>query len=772
VTTLRDLGIVGFLVLACAAAYWPVGRYEFVNFDDDVYVSDNWQVQQGLTAEGARWAFTTFHEANWHPLTWLSHMLDCQLFGLWAGGHHLVNVALHAANSVLIFLVLRRMTARQWPSAFVAALFALHPLHVESVAWVAERKDVLSTFFGLLALLAYAWYAERPSVWRYAAVFIFLALGLMAKPMLVTLPFVMLLLDWWPLGRLTGNAGEECGVRNAGLTAKARRFGFSLRTPHSALRVGLEKLPLLVLAASSSVVTYVAQSHGGAMAGVEACPLPLRFANALVAYVAYLGKTFWPSGLSAFYPYVSERPLWQPVAAGAFLVAVTALALLAARRRTAPLPDGRGSDTARRRPYLAVGWFWYLGTLVPVIGLVQVGEQSMADRYTYVPLVGVFIMAAWGAADLARGWRHGRKAAALASVAAVAVCLTLTWRQVGYWADSEVLFRHMLRVTPENALAANNLGVALGDCGQLEDSASWLREALRMRPHYPDAHDNLGAVLARMDRLDEALGHMREAVRLRPDRPRALSNLGGGLYRLGRNQEAVEVLRRALRLNPWQPAAHTNLAAALIVLGMPQEAVEHCREAVRLKPEWADPQYNWGLALMVQERWTEAADHLHEAIRLRPGFFEALTSLAVCWVHRGGAAQAVVYLREALRHKPDFVPALDQLAQIRATDPDPALRNGAEAVALAERACALTARRQPGCLATLAAAYAEAGRFAEAVAAAREASALASAVGRGDLAARVDAHRQAYEAGRPVRQGTESVVSPATPALRGGSADP
>jgi hypothetical protein len=375
----QDIVICMALAAAVAAAYAPLWDAGFAGLDDHLYVSGNPHVQQGLTREGVAWALGSTKASNWHPLTWLSLMLDCQLFGAGAGSHHLVNVGFHVANSVLLFLVLRRMTGRRWPSALVVALFALHPLHVESVAWVAERKDVLSTLFWILTMGAYVRYARRPGVLRYLPVFAFLLLGLMAKPMLVTLPFVLLLLDYWPLGRLARAEAGATGLAPSGEVAGGRRA--------KVWRLVLEKVPLLVLAAASCVVTFAVQRHGEAVMPLERLALPARMANAAVSCVAYLGKMVWPQGLTVLYPYPADRPAWEVAAAAAFLLAVTAAA----------------AALVRRRPYLAVGWFWYLGTLVPVIGLVQVGEQPMADRYTYVPLIGTFIMVAWAAGDLAGG---------------------------------------------------------------------------------------------------------------------------------------------------------------------------------------------------------------------------------------------------------------------------------------------------------------------------------------------------------------------------------
>ncbi|MBM4017084.1 MAG: tetratricopeptide repeat protein [Planctomycetes bacterium] len=625
----RDLAIAGLLVLAVAAVYGPGARHEFVIYDDPAYVYENPHVAAGLSWDGLAWAFTATRQSNWHPLTWLSHMLDCQLFGLWAGGHHLVSAAIHAANSVLLYLVLKRMTARlpaeaaasagaasaaaaglakagPWPSAAVAALFALHPLHVESVAWAAERKDVLSALFGLLALLAYARYAERPGVLRYVPVFILLALGLMAKPMLVTLPFVMLLLDFWPLGRLTGNA--ECGVRNAELTAKSERFAFSLRTPHSALRIAVEKLPLLALSAASSVITYYVQQAGGAMSLGQAIPFQVRAGNAVLSYVKYLIKTFCPTRLAVQYPFGPDEPPWQVVSAGALLAAVTVAVVL----------------LARRRPYLAVGWFWYVGMLVPVIGLVQVGEQAMADRYTYLPLVGVFIALVWLGADLAA--RQGRLKplpvpGACAGVAAafLAACGVFAAGQVAHWSDTESLLSHALAVTennglahctlgaffseegkwagaemhfrkalainPYSALTQNNLGYALLRQGRVDEAAQRFRAAIAIKPHYPLAHNNLATALARKGNLDGAAAHFREAIRQKPDYAHACYNLGRILAEQGDQVGAVAAYRDAIKHEPAFASAYHHLGRALVRLGRHEEAAAALREAVRLAPD-------------------------------------------------------------------------------------------------------------------------------------------------------------------------------------------
>ena len=452
------------ITLLTLALYWRVQGHGFLHYDDYQYVVDNPHVRHGLTRQGVLWALTSGYASNWHPLTWLSHMLDCELYGLNPQGHHLNNLLLHIANALLLFRLLLRMTGALWRSAFVAALFALHPLHVESVAWVAERKDVLSTLFWMLTLGAYLRYRERPTGTRYLATLFLFALGLAAKPMLVTLPFVLLLLDCWPLGRMP--------------------------SPRSLLPLVREKAPFFVLAALSSVITFWVQSHWGAV--VLSIPLKERLANALVSYVGYGAKMLWPVNLACFYPHpLDGLPLWQAAGALLLLAGVTVAVVRA----------------GRRLPYLAVGWLWYLGTLVPVIGLVQVGAQAMADRYTYVPLIGLFVMLSWGAGSLAAKGPLPKIATAALSAALLAALLPLTWSQISHWKDSETLFAHALEVTDRNLLAHNNLGNALARQGRLEEAEFHLVEALRLRPDYAAAQNNLGILRLRQGRFEEAAGH-------------------------------------------------------------------------------------------------------------------------------------------------------------------------------------------------------------------------------------------------------------------------
>ena len=435
-----------FLILTIVAVFWPVKNFRFINLDDEEYVTENPQVLNGLSLNGVIWAFTTKHSSNWHPLTWLSHMLDTELYGLNPRGHHLTNLLFHLANTLLLFWVLKRMTGMLWESGLVAALFALHPLHVESVAWVAERKDVLSTFFWMLTMGAYVHYVHQASPRRYLLVFFSFALGLLSKPMIVTLPLVLLLLDYWPLGRLHWRLEEQ---RSQGKTAISRAF-----------RLVWEKVPLLFLVAVSCSLTIWAQRR--TVASLEGLPLEIRTANALISYVKYIGKMVWPCRLAVQYPYPEKFPLWQVAGAGLFLIGVSFLVV----------------REARRRPYLVVGWLWYLGTLVPVIGLIQVGSQAMADRYTYVPLIGLFIMTAWGIPNLLSQWRHRRIVLLVSSGLVIALLTILTRIQLQYWSDSTTLYKHTLNSTANNYQVHYNLGLALAKEGKNEEAIVHYKEAL------------------------------------------------------------------------------------------------------------------------------------------------------------------------------------------------------------------------------------------------------------------------------------------------------
>ncbi|MDO8683856.1 MAG: tetratricopeptide repeat protein [Armatimonadota bacterium] len=532
---------IAMLTLVC---YWQVLGHGFIGLDDGEYVTKNAQVQAGLTTDGVRWALTSFYAGNWHPLTWFSHMLDCQLYGLKPWGHHLTNLLFHILSALLLFLALSRMTGCVWRSAFVAALFAVHPIHVESVAWIAERKDVLSSFFWMLTILAYARYVERPSLGRYATVVLSFTLGLMSKPMLVSLPFVLLLLDYWPLNRL--------------------RFDTKNKTNATVVIWPFlkEKVPLFTLAAASCVVTIIAQRSGEAVATFNELSVGVRAANALVAYVSYLIKTFMPTHLAVYYPHPGASiPVWQVVGAALLLVTISVAALF----------------VGRRLRYLTVGWFWYLGTLVPVIGLAQVGGQAMADRYTYIPLIGVFLIAAWLIPDLLHGLmgRNEDKSKSKRTLPRCMICLsaaalgivflmmTLTHRQAGYWRDNVRLARHAIQVTNRNAMAHYLLGIGLMEQGRGEEAAQNFRRALKIYPGFAGAYFNLGRHLARTGKTLQAIDCYEKALRISPDYSEAHNNLGNSLAAQGKFDEAIRHYRAAVEIRPDYGLAHCNIAVAM-----------------------------------------------------------------------------------------------------------------------------------------------------------------------------------------------------------------
>jgi len=546
------------LIVATVGAYWQVRNHDFVNYDDDIYITENRYVQADLTWEGIIWAFTTTHASNWHPLTWLSHVLDCQIYGLNSGRHHVTSLLFHVVNTLLLFVVLKRTTGALWRSALVAALFALHPLHVESVAWVAERKDVLSTFFWMITIWGYIVYVERPGFGRYLLVLVLLALGLMAKPMLVTLPFVLLLLDYWPLGRFQFGSGERQAK-----SQKSMNLSYQMLL---LLHLVREKIPFFAVAAVSCVVTFLAQQSGGALTSLDQLPLNLRVANAVVSYVSYMGKIIWPHHLAVIYPHPGTLPIWQAAAAGLLLVCISVFVIRA----------------AQRSPYLLVGWLWYIGTLVPVIGLVQVGSQAMADRYTYVPLIGLFIVVAWGVADLVARWPYRRLVLATSAGLVLSVFTVCTWLQVSHWRHSIALFKHTLDVTANNHFAHNNLANALAEQGKLEEAVSHCRKALQIKPKMATVHNNMGMILYRQGKFDEAIAHYSEALQIKPDYADAHNNLGAALHRQGKFDEAIAHFSEALWIMPDYADAHNNVAVTYYFKKQYKLAIQHCDKAVEL----------------------------------------------------------------------------------------------------------------------------------------------------------------------------------------------
>jgi Flp pilus assembly protein TadD len=566
-----------FLIVATVLVFWPVKNHEFLNYDDNEYVTENPQVKDGLTFKGFLWAFTTTHAANWHPITWLSHMMDCDLYGLAPGGHHLTNVLFHIANALLLFFILHRMTKALWVSGFVAALFAVHPLHVESVAWVAERKDVLSTFFWMLTLGAYLYYVKRPGVGRYSWVIAFFGLGLQAKPMVATLPFVLLLIDYWPLRRFRSGPSED-GPSSEGPS----RISFRKQTS-SALGLFSEKIPLFVLSAASSLFTYLAQQKGGGLKSVEAYPLATRAVNAMVSYAGYIRKMIWPEGMAFFYPYPETFPIWEVV--GSILL-LSCISFLVVRY-------------ARKHPFLLVGWLWYLGTLVPVIGLIQVGNQAMADRYTYIPLVGLFLVAGMGFSCLSEKWRYRKVFLGASMGLALLLLMVITRLQVNHWQNNFTLFEHALKVTSDNFLAHNNLGVAVAEQGKLDEAIAHFREAIRINPNYLDAHYNLGVNLAKQGKYEEAMDHYKEAFRIAPHDAETHNKVGILLAREGKQREAIDHFAEALRSRPGFAAARCNLGLALAELGEYQKAIPHFAEALRLDPHLPEAHFSLGMTYRI-----------------------------------------------------------------------------------------------------------------------------------------------------------------------------
>jgi tetratricopeptide (TPR) repeat protein len=661
------LGICLGLALITWMAFGQTLGHEFINYDDPEYVFENPQISQGLTLHGITWAFSHSHAHNWHPLTTLTHMLDCQLYGLKASGHHFTNVVLHTLAVVLLFLVLGKMTGALWPSAFVAAIFAIHPLGAESVAWIAERKDVLSGVFFMLTLAAYLRYVRKRSFVSYLLVALVFALGLMSKPMLVTLPFVLLLLDYWPLRRFAAQASQKNNV-------KPLHWWERQSIPW---KLVWEKIPLLVLAVISCGIALVLQAK--ALSPIAIVPLWVRVYNALVSYVVYIWQLLWPTRLAVFYPYPSGRlSIWVPAFAIAVLFAVTYSAWA----------------LRKQRPYLITGWLWYLIMLVPVIGLVQVGTQARADRYTYLPQIGLYVAATWVVMDLSASWRHRRQ---ILSILATAVVILLTWRariQTSYWKNSESIWTRTLAVTSNNAFAHRSLGYLLLKNGQLDDAISHLQEALKIWPDFSQGrsspgnarvHYNLAAAFFKKGRVGEAISHYQIALQLRPDYADVHDRLASLLWQEGQIDQAIENWQKTLSTDPNDPRVHTSLGTALMRKGLVGEAIAHYEKSLVIAP------------------------------------------------------QSTV--------------SLNNLAQLFATCSDARYRNGSRAIQLAEQADQLSGRKNPSIVRTLAAAYAESGRFNDAIAAAERALQLATAQGDSALVSDLRMDIDLYRMNFPRRSG-------------------
>ena len=624
----REIIICIFLIAATLAVYWKITNHEFINYDDGLYVTENSHVQAGLTFKNIKWAFTTGHAANWHPVTWLSHMLDYELYGLNPMGHHWMNLQIHIINSILLFIVLKMMTGAVWKSAFVAALFALHPLHVESVAWISERKDVLSTFFWILSMWAYVRYVKQSDKKRYFLLILFFILGLMSKPMLVTLPFALLLLDFWPLSRFQSSTKGY--------------YDFNHKTIAGLI---WEKLPLFLLTTVSILVTFFVQQEGGAVKSLEAFPLTLRFANALFAYLSYLGKTIWPQNLALIYPYPSISIFWQIILLLPALICISVLVI----------------KSARGFPYLATGWLWYLGTLVPVIGLIQIGYQSMADRYTYIPLIGIFIIFSWGMQDIFP--RRQNKKILLALIASLTITsfMVCTWFQVCYWQNSTVLLKHTINVTHNNSMAHYVFGLALEQQGKLDEAVLQYNEALYIKPEFARAHNVLGAAFLRNGKLKKAIYHFNEAVNINPNYAKAHNNLAIALLTKGKFEEAVFHYKKALKINPKDEYTRKNLANFLSNQGRIDEALEHYNKALVINPEDWDAHCKLGGILEKHGKFNKAMRHFAEVIRINPGYAPAYNEIGIILAQKGKLQKSNTFFLKAIQLKPDYKEARNNL---------------------------------------------------------------------------------------------------------------
>ncbi len=688
------------LALFTFIAFEQVRLCEFTFTDDIAFAAENPNVQAGLTRKSIAWAFTTTTTANWMPLTWLSVMLDSQIFGHSSATFHLMNLLYHVLNVLLLFMVLSKMTGTLWRSAFVAALFALHPLRVESVAWVAERKDVLSGLFWMLTMLAYIRYAQRPGIRRYLLVALALSLGLLAKPMLVTLPCVLLLLDYWPLGRLQWgrqNAANELQHSEpVGLACKKTSPG----------RLIAEKIPLFMLTVTSCITTVIAQQAEGAVRTMDRYTLSVRINNALVSYISYIGKMIWPTRLAHLYLHPGRNlPTWKPVIALVILISVSVVVIYMARRRHDLAP-------------LLVGWLWYLGTLVPVIGLVQVGSQGMADRYTYLPSIGILIMVAWGAARLSNRWRRRNMVFAISTGLLLIGLILCTRTQVRHWKNSLTLFGHDVQATPNNHISHYHYGSALFQEGRLDEAAFHYQTALRINPRYMKPYIRLANSFYKQGRFDETISVCKK--RLRIGKPAAVIyfRLGMAYYSKGDKGRAIQSFKESLRLKPDSVPAHENLAKVLVRTGNPDVVITHLTEAIQLNPNIAPTHHGLALALRSKGRTEEAITHFREALRIKPGWEKPMNSLA--W--------------------------------ILATHSDPKFRNPQEALSLAIRICELANYEDPRFLDTLAAAYAAAGRFSDAVATAEKAIQIIASGDKKQRLQKIQNRLDLYRQQKPYRQ--------------------
>jgi len=715
----QDRWIIAGVCALLPAIVWIVFgqtlHHEFINLDDPVYVTENAGVLNGFTFKRIAWLFTHAEANFYHPLTMISLMLDHEVFGLWAGGYHLTNVLLHCDSAILLFLVLRRMTGSIWRSAFVAAIFAIHPLRVETVVWVSERKDVLSALFFVLTLLAYARYVRLPkSLVNYAMVLAAFAASLMSKPTGVTLPFVLLLIDYWPLGR-------------------ARSLSDCIRWP-----LVQEKIPLILLSFAFSVITF--RSQGKAVATLDEFSIPVRIGNAVLSTMVYLRQMVWPTDLAPFYPFHANL-----LSVGEIAFAAVALVLLSTGAFL----------LSRERPYLIVGWLWYLGMLVPMSGLVQISTFAHADRFTYLPQIGIYILTTWGIVEMCAAWHRARIVLAGAAAGAVLILSVSAHRQTALWQNSEALWRHTLASTSGNPLAHNNLGTLLLEKGQVDQAIIHFQKALEIRADYVEAQNNLGNALLRNGRTEAAIEQYERSLKTQPNSSGVYYNLGKAFLQIGRVDDAISCFRQTVAISPRFADGHFNLGNALFQAGHTTEGIAHYQEALRLDPLNPETHNNLGNAFLQARRLDEALAQYKKALEIEPKSADVHHNLGYALEQDERPYDAAAHYETALAIDGGNVSALQSLASLLATCSEPGLRNGAKAVELGQQANRLTGGRSPMVGAILAAAYAESGRFPEALKTAEYALRLADAAGDSGLANLIQTQMRLYELGTPFhRQAT------------------
>ena len=632
------------LTAATIIAFWQVSQCDFITYDDPLYVTKNTHIMNGVTVDSVRWAFTSVYFNLWLPLTMISHMVDVQLFGLNPHGHHMISLLFHIANTLLLFFVFHRMTKAPWKSAFVAALFAIHPLHVDSVAWVSERKDVLSTFFWMLTMTAYVSYGERPRLKTYMAALAFFIMGLMAKPMLVTLPFVMVLLDYWPLQRFgqkkvapdvraeldesifaNKQKGEKPPLQNIGKDTRPAVHKYGWAGVRSLL---IEKIPFFALIPLFSVLTYI-----GAGEAVKHYPMKVRISNAFVSYFIYIGKMIWPANLALFYPHPGLWPLWQAAGAALLLGAVTAIVIM----------------TAKRFQYLALGWLWFVGTLVPVTGIVPIGGHGRADRYTYVPLIGLFIMIAWGIPELLKKWRYCKETLFASSALILPFLLIVTWTQVGYWRNSITLYDHALKVTSPSNIILCSRGLAHDELGNHRQAISDFDRAIEISPEYADAYNYRGTAYGKLGNLSQAIADYDRAVEINPEYAEAYNNRGAVYGILRNNTQAISDYDRAIGIDPEFALAYINRGTAYRELGNHKQAISDFDRAIEINPKYARVYYNRGIAYDILGNNRQAIADFDRAIVIDPEYADAYNNRGVAYGKLGNPKQAISDFDRAIK---------------------------------------------------------------------------------------------------------------------------